>query len=112
MADEKSSVNADRLRELCRELVKVDPHDHEYDQCIFCGGGKGILRRKDAPRHTADCPWQEMQQLLDRPSDQRPLKAACKCVEVDAGGCVGFDVKNCPLHNPESPFYEGGREPR
>lgn len=32
---------------------------------------------------------------------------ACKCVEVDAGGCVGWDVANCPRHNPDSPNYVG-----
>lgn len=36
-----------------------------------------------------------------------PVEPTCKCVEVDAGGCVGFDVKDCPRHNPSSPTYVG-----
>jgi hypothetical protein len=35
------------------------------------------------------------------------IELTCKCVEVDAGGCVGWDVNNCPRHNPDSPTYVG-----
>lgn len=44
-----------------------------------------------------------------------PAEPTCKCLEVDAGGSVGFDVKDCQLHNPESPQYVGRnslREPK
>lgn len=40
-------------------------------------------------------------------NDSLSTEQRCKCVEVDAGGSVGFDVKDCPLHNPESPTYIG-----
>lgn len=35
----------------------------------------------------------------------------CKCIEVDGGGSVAFDVSSCAIHNPDSPTYECGRFP-
>lgn len=68
------------LLDICRELAQTGVHDHEYDNCIFCGA-EGTVFRDFAGKqiHRQDCPWKRMLDVIASPvepsaeSDEQPV---------------------------------------